>query len=75
MQLAKRQKSGNLTLVTVEKGKEVGGRQRSEAELYASGYKKACPCEGEGEKTWREFPTCFVEEIVYSPEFEYHEMD
>ena len=54
--------------MTVENGQEVGGRQRSEAELLAAGYKKACPCDGEGEKEWREWPTCFVEELVPAPE-------
>ena len=70
MQLAKRQKNGNITLVTVENGQEVGGRQRSEAELYTAGYKKACPYEGEetGEKEWREYAACFVEELVPEPQ-------
>ena len=54
----------------MENGQEVGGRQRSEAELYQQGYKKACPYEGEapGETQWVEYTNCFVEELVPTPE-------
>ena len=54
----------------MENGQEVGGRQRSEAELYEQGYKKACPYEGDdtGEKEWREYATCFVEELMPAPQ-------
>ena len=58
MKLAKRI-NGTIVLVEVEGGMEVGG-QRSEAALYADGYKKACPTyDGQGE--WREYPTCWVQ--------------
>lgn len=49
----------------VEGGKEIGG-QRSVDELLKVGYKMACPYIGpdEGEKVWKEYPTCIVEEPV-----------
>ena len=53
--------SGIIDLVEVENGREVG-----EDQLYAAGYKKACPYMGDepGDKVWREYPWCLVEEIA-----------
>ena len=51
--------NGEIILVEVEDGKEIGG-QRSEAELYNEGYKKACENPDGGE--WKEYPTCLVQE-------------
>ena len=62
--------SGTFTLVEVENGVEVTKKKekRTEDELYADGYKKACPMEGEGEYFWKEYPTCFVQEWTGLPE-------
>lgn len=63
--------NGEIILVEVEDGIEVGGT-RSVAELYADGYKTACPYIGSetGESAWRDYGSCLVEEIVpaYEPE-------
>lgn len=62
--------SGIIDLVEVENGREVGGKQRNEDQLYAAGYKKACPYMGDepGDKVWREYPWCLVEEIAVPEE-------
>lgn len=53
-------KDGAVELIEVEGGKELGG-VRTEEQLYAEGFKKACPTpDGTGE--WIEYPTCFVQE-------------
>lgn len=57
MKLAK-QINGQINLVEVEDGHEVGG-DRTEHQLYADGYKKACG-DGQGDGEWVEHPTCFV---------------
>ena len=54
---------GQMSLVEVENGHEVGG-ERTEQELYALGYKKAClmpqPSE-QATESWTEYPTCWVQ--------------
>ena len=57
--------NGSVVLVEVEGGKEFGG-QRTEAQLIADGFKTACPYLGseDGEKEWKDYGTCIVEELV-----------
>lgn len=50
-----------VVLIDVEDGKEVNG-SRTEKALYQDGYKKACPTP-DGEGIWKEYPTCFVQEV------------
>lgn len=59
--------NGN-TFIDVENGKEVNGN-RTEEQLYAEGYKKACPYMGneQGERVWVEYPRCWVEELIPEP--------
>ena len=53
-----RKQNNDINLVEVENGHEVNG-ERTEEQLYAEGYKKACVnTENDGE--WVEYPTCFV---------------
>lgn len=59
--------NGTADLVQVENGIEVTRRKakRTEAELYALGYKKACftPKENEDDtEVWYDNPTCLVQE-------------
>ena len=54
---------GIIVLIDVEDGVEVGG-SRTEAELYADGYKKACLMDspsGDAVEKWTEYPTCWVQ--------------
>ena len=53
--------NGAIVLVNVEGGREIGGKKRSEADLLADGFKKACPAHTDKPTTWREFPSCLVE--------------
>ena len=58
--------NGTAELIEVENGIEVGG-ERTEEELYALGYKKACPMprpSEEATENWREYPTCLVQEWI-----------
>lgn len=50
-------------LVEVENGIEVNG-ERTEAELYNLGYKKACLADTTNPTRWVEYPTCIVEEEI-----------
>ena len=54
---------GTVDLVDVENGKEItkSRRKRTEPQLYAAGYKKACPSE-DGTGEWKEYPGCLVQE-------------
>jgi len=61
--------NGTADLVQVENGIEVTRRKakRTEAELYALGYKKACftPKENEDDtEVWHEYATCLIQEWV-----------
>lgn len=56
--------NGAADLIECEGGKEVNG-ERTEAELYAEGYKKACltPKEHDDDtEVWHEYATCLVQE-------------
>lgn len=55
--------NGTAELIEVENGIEVGG-ERTEEELYALGYKKACLMtipSPEATESWTEYPTCWVQ--------------
>ena len=61
--------NNEVDLIEVEDGMEVNG-SRTEQELYANGYKKACLCHEDGETVWTEYPTCLVEELIPNVENE-----
>lgn len=58
-----------ITLVECENGQEVGG-SRTEDELYADGWKKACltPKENPTDtERWEEYTTCLVQTWITEP--------